>query len=150
MAKIEFEAFVEPWTKNTDEHPAWGIKTAETHSKKNPETDRYETTGRTFRTVKVSRASGIDLTAFRKGDRVQVFGTEQTETREYEGKKYYDLVVWADRVEPAERGGAAAGGQQARQDAPSDEPWQANSPAASGGDVWAGQNAPTFDDQTPF
>lgn len=108
MAKIEIEsAFVEPWTRNTEEHPAWGMKTAEPHSRKN-DAGKYETVGRTFRTVKVSRASGIDLTQFRKGDRVKVWGSEQTETREHEGKKYYDLIVWADRVEVAERGQAPA------------------------------------------
>lgn len=99
MAKIEIEsAFVEPWTRNQDEHPSWGMKTAEPHSRKNDD-GKYETVGRTFRTVKVSRNSGIDLTEFRKGDRVQVWGNETTETREHEGKKFYDLVVWADRVE---------------------------------------------------
>jgi len=102
MAKIEIEsAFVEAWTKNSDAHPAWGMKTAESHSRKN-DAGKYETVGRTFRTVKVSRSSGIDLTVFRKGDRVKVWGSEVTETREHDGKKYYDLIVWADRVEPAE------------------------------------------------
>lgn len=99
MAKIEIEsAFVEPWTKNQEAHPSWGMKTAEQHRRKN-DAGEWETVGRTFRTVKVSRSSGIDLTQFRKGDRVQVFGKEVTETREHEGKKFYDIVVWADRVE---------------------------------------------------
>ncbi|MBC7594571.1 MAG: hypothetical protein H7288_11640 [Kineosporiaceae bacterium] len=123
MAKIEFEAFVEDWTKNTVEHPSWGMKTAETHRKKKPDSNEYETSGRTFRTVKVSRASGLDLDDFRKGDRVKVWGQEQTETREHEGKKYYDLIVWADRVEPSERGSAATGSTETRQEAPSEEPW---------------------------
>ncbi|MEC5149182.1 hypothetical protein [Cryobacterium sp. GrIS_2_6] len=123
MAKIEIEsAFVESWTKHSDEHPAWGIKTAEPHSKKN-DAGKYETIGRTFRTVKVSRASGIDLSEFVKGDRVHVWGTEATETREHEGKKYYDLIVWADRVEPAERGSAATGSPETAQEAPDEEPW---------------------------
>jgi len=104
MAKIEIEsAFVEAWTKNQDEHPSWGMKTAEPHSRKKEDGSGYETVGRTFRTVKVSRSSGIDLTQFRKGDRVQVWGKEVTETREHEGKKYYDLVVWADSVEEVEQ-----------------------------------------------
>lgn len=98
MAKIEFEAFVEPWTKNQEQHPAWGMKTAETHRRKNDE-GKYETVGRTFRTVKVSRASGIDLTEHAKGARVKVWGQEATETREHDGKKFYDLVVWAARIE---------------------------------------------------
>lgn len=129
MAKIEIEsAFIEAWTKNTDEHPAWGMKTAEPHSRKKEDGSGYETVGRTFRTVKVSRASGIDLTQFAKGDRVSITGKEVAETREHEGKKYYDLVVWADRVEPAER---RAEGAQAAQNAPVEEPWAASAPVAS-------------------
>lgn len=144
MAKIEIEsAFVEAWTKNSDEHPSWGMKTAEPHSRKNDE-DKFETVGRTFRTVKVSRASGIDLTQFRKGDRVQVWGKEITETREHEGKKFYDLVLWADRVELAENRGGGQG-------APAQEAWASAAPASSGasqGDVW---NTPgSFNDETPF
>jgi single-stranded DNA-binding protein len=116
MAKIEIEsAFVEAWTKNDEQHPAWGMKTAEPHSRKN-DAGGYDTVGRTFRTVKVSRASGIDLTQFRKGDRVQVFGKEVTETREHDGKKFYDVVVWADRVEIA--AGKGSTGSQAAQNAP--------------------------------
>ena len=137
MAKIEIEsAFVEAWTKNTDEHPTWGMKTAEPHSRKN-DAGKYETVGRTFRTVKVSRASGIDLTQFRKGDRVAIWGKEVTETREHEGKKFYDLVVWADRVEVAESKG--------QQLAPAAEPWAASTPAT---DTW--NTAGSYDDETPF
>jgi len=118
MSKIEIEsAFVEAWTRNEDQHPAWGMKTAEPHSRKN-EDGKFETVGRTFRTVKVSRSSGIDLTQFRKGDRVQVWGREVTETREHEGKKFYDLVVWADRVEPVASSSSAAPAS-----APSDDAW---------------------------
>lgn len=106
MSKIEIEsAFVESWNKNTEQHPAWALKCAEPHSRKN-DAGKFETVGRTFRTVKVSKASGIDLSVFQKGDRVQVWGREVTETREHEGNKYFDLVVWADRVEPV---GATAG-----------------------------------------
>ena len=143
MSKIEIEsAFVEPWTKNTETHPGWGMKTAEPHSRKK-DGGGYETVGRTFRTVKVSRDSGIDLTQFRKGDRVQVFGREVTETREHEGKKYFDLVVWADRVEYADKGQSS----HAQQAAP-EEPWATHAPAATGGDVW---NAPgSYNDETPF
>lgn len=113
MAKIEFEAFVEFWNKNTPQHPAWGMKTAETHSKKN-EAGAYETKGRTFRTVKVSRQSGIDLTGFTKGARVKVIGSEETESREFEGKTFYELIVWADSVTPVGAQGAAQGVQSAR------------------------------------
>lgn len=146
MAKIEIKsAFVEPWTKNSEEHPAWGMKTAEPHRRKN-DRDEYETVGRTFRTVKVSRDSGIDLTQFSKGQRVQVSGTEVTETREHEGKKYYDLVVWADRVELAEGQQASNGAQGAA----TEQPWAPSTPAAStgAGDAW---NTPQqFDQDTPF
>lgn len=128
MAKIEIEsAFIEAWNKNTEDHPAWGMKTAEPHSRKKENGDGYETVGRTFRTVKVSRASGIDLTQFRKGDRVTITGKEVTETREHEGKKYYDLIVWADRVEvAASKGQGAAQGQQDTRtgaSSPVEEPW---------------------------
>jgi len=137
MAKIEIEScFIEAWTKNTDQHPAWGAKTAETHSRKN-EDGKYETVGRTFRTVKVSRASGIDLTEFVKGQRVSIWGKEVTETREHEGKKFYDLVVWADRVEPVgERNHATA-------EAVTGEPW-GNPPPA---DSVASQG---YSDEVPF
>ena len=129
MAKIEIEsAFIEAWTKNEEQHPAWGMKTAEPHSRKN-DAGKYETVGRTFRTVKVSRASGIDLTQFRKGDRVSVWGKEVTETREHEGKKFYDLVVWADRVEVAESKGQSAPAQADPADS-----WAASTPAA---EPWA-------------
>jgi len=145
MAKIEIEsAFVEAWTKNTDEHPSWGMKTAEPHSRKNDD-GKYETVGRTFRTIKVPRSTGIDLTTFRKGDRVQVWGREVTETREHEGKKYYDLIVWADRVEIV-----ASSGNNGRSNATTEEPWGTTAPvdSASSGDVW---NKPgNYADETPF
>ena len=126
MSKIEIEsAFVESWTKNTEEHPAWGMKTAEPHSRKN-EDGKYETVGRTFRTIKVPRSTGIDLTTFRKGDRVQVWGREVTETREHEGKKYYDLIVWADRVEIVGSASSSATSAATRE-----EPWATTAPANS-------------------
>jgi single-stranded DNA-binding protein len=145
MAKIEIDsAFVEAWTKNTEQHPAWGMKTAEPHSRKN-EDGKYETIGRTFRTVKVPRSTGIDLTTFRKGDRVQVWGREVTETREHEGKKYYDLIVWADRVEIAGSAATSPGSN-----ATVAEPWGTSAPVQNDttGDVW---NTPgAHNDETPF
>lgn len=135
MAKVEIEsAFVEAWTKNDEQHPAWGMKTAEPHSRKNDD-GKFETVGRTFRTVKVSRASGIDLTQFGKGDRVQVWGREVTETREHDGKKYYDLVVWADRVEPV-------GSSTQSQPAPATDPGES--------DVWHTAQVPVDESQVPF
>jgi len=145
MSKIEIEsAFVEAWTKNTEEHPAWGMKTAEPHSRKN-EDGKYETVGRTFRTIKVPRSTGIDLTMFRKGDRVQVWGREVTETREHEGKKYYDLIVWADRVEIV-----GSSSSNATSNAPAGEPWANTAPVQTdtAGDVW---NTPgNYSDEVPF
>jgi len=133
MAKIEIEsAFVEDWNKGNPQHPSWGMKTAEAHSKKN-DAGKYETIGRTFRTVKVSRASGIDLTEYAKGDRVHIWGTEITESREYEGKTYYELIVWVDRIERAESKGQQQAPAQAAPVAPADEPWSATPPAASQG-----------------
>ena len=126
MSKIEIEsAFVEAWTKNQDEHPLWGMKTAEPHRRKN-DAGEWETVGRTFRTVKVSGTSGIDLSKFRKGDRVAVWGREITESRTHEGKTYYDLVVWADRVE-------AVGAQQSQ------------TPVSQPADTWTGA-----DPEVPF
>lgn len=132
--RIEIDsAFVEAWNKTTEQHPAWGMKTADTHSRKD-EAGKYQTVGRTFRTIKVGRESGIDLTEFAKGERVAIWGREVTEEREYDGKKFYDLVVWADRVERAGVGGASNGGNGGSTDRsgtdtgsqviePSQEPW---------------------------
>lgn len=113
MSKIEIEsAFVEAWSKNNPQHPSWGMKIAEPHRRKNDQGE-FETVARTYRTVKVSRDSGIDLTGFAVGDRVTVTGREVTEVREHEGRKYFDLVVWADSVARAGAGraqGAEQGG----------------------------------------
>lgn len=145
MAKIEIEsAFVEAWSKNDDQHPAWGMKTAEPHSRKNDE-GTFETVGRTFRTVKVSRASGIDLTQFRKGDRVQVWGKEVTESREHDGKKYYDLIVWADRIE-ASASGRGTEGQPAAEQGQSGTDTSSNVPSGLDGDVWNTSST----DEIPF
>lgn len=105
MAKIEFTAFVEDWTQNSPQHPDWAMKTAEPHRKRDG--DQWVTTARTFRTVKGGYANDqpvrIDFTQFRKGDRVVVTGTEVTEVREANGKKYYDLVVKATSVRLADQ-----------------------------------------------
>lgn len=148
MSKIEIEsAFVEAWTRNEDQHPAWGMKTAEPHSRKRENGDGYETVGRTFRTVKVSRSSGIDLTQFGKGDRVQVWGREVTETREHEGKKFYDLVVWADRVELAPQSGGNSSPRGAQGQPQQAEPW---AQTATQGDQWSGGGTDGYSDSTPF
>lgn len=95
MAKIEFEAFVEDVL--TGSSGVFGLKTAETHSRKD-DAGKWQTVARTFRTVKASRESGVVWGGFAKGDKVLVSGSEKTEVREWQGKKLYDLVVWADTV----------------------------------------------------
>lgn len=100
MAQVTFTAFVEDWTANNPQHPDWALKTAEPHRKKDG--DQWVTTARTFRTVKGGYANDqpvrIDFTQFKKGDRLIITGTEVTEVREHNGKKYYDLVVKATTV----------------------------------------------------
>ena len=128
MAKITVDsAFVEDVLVGNS--GAWGLKTSEPHSKKNPETGKWDTTGRTFRTLKVSRDSGIRLEQFEKGSRISFTGREVTEAKKAAdgSKTFYDLVVWADSIE-------AAGG--ARAAAPVED--------------WATANAGSFGDDTPF
>ena len=100
MAKIEFEAFVEDVISGGT--GVFGLKTAETHSRKDDQ-GQWQTVARTFRTVKASRDAGVSFDGFAKGDKVTVTGAEKTEVREWQGKKLYDLVVWADSVVPAGR-----------------------------------------------
>lgn len=156
MAKIELTAFVEPWTKNSEQHPAWGMKTAETHRKKDG--DDWVDNGRTFRTVKVAYGVDLDLTQFRKGDRVNIVGTEVTESREHDGKKYYDLVVKATSVELATKG-AGSGGSNGRSPVGGTGGGGGSSQgsygAQNGGDTWApsapaGETFGGFGDPTPF
>jgi hypothetical protein len=150
MAQITFTAFVEDWTQNNPQHPDWAMKTAEPHRKRDG--DQWVTTARTFRTVKGGYANDapvrIDFTQFRKGDRVVVTGTEVTEVREANGKKYYDLVCKATAVTVAP--------QNAQQ--PVSAPNTATQPqwdtqGGNGGQTgaqgsWA--TAGSYDDPTPF
>lgn len=92
MAKIQFTGFVE------DVKGDWMLKTAEPHRKQVD--GKWETVGRTFRMVKAAYGTSIDFSTFSKGDRVEIQGTESTVTREYNGQKYYDLVVKAETVKP--------------------------------------------------
>jgi hypothetical protein len=126
MAKITVDsAFVEDVLVGNS--GAWGLKTSEPHSKKNPDTGKWDTTGRTFRTVKVSRDSGIRLEQFTKGDRISFAGREVTEAKKAAdgSKTFYDLVVWADSIEAA--GGARAAAPVA------EEPW--STPGSYGDDT---------------
>ena len=106
MAEVTIQsAFVEEQVGD----PVFVLKCAEPHSKKD-EQGKYQTESRTFFDLKVSRDSGIDLNQFQKGARVKVWGNQKTEVREHEGKKFYSLVVWADRIEVAQAAGGGNGG----------------------------------------
>jgi hypothetical protein len=105
MAEIRFDGFVEDVISGPS--GAFALKVAEPHSRKD-EAGKWQTIARTFRTVKASRDSGVDFGGFAKGDRVSVAGAEKTEVREYQGKKLYDLVVWAASVQPVGRQSAPA------------------------------------------
>lgn len=106
MSKIEIgSAFVEEQVGN----PTFVLKCAEPHSKKDDQ-GNWQTVARTFFDLKVGRESGIDLSQFGKGARIKVWGNQRTEVREHEGKKFYSLVVWADRIEVAQAAGGGNGG----------------------------------------
>ncbi|WIB25839.1 hypothetical protein [Curtobacterium sp. MCSS17_015] len=148
MAQITYTGFVEDWTQNNPQHPEWGMKTAEPHRKKDGE--QWVTTARTFRTVKGGYENDqpvrIDFTQFRKGDRVKVTGTEVTEVRESNGKKYYDLVCKATSVEVIP---AQGGAQQPQSNpAPSWDSAPTSKPhTGTQGDAWASSG---YTDETPF
>lgn len=120
MAEIRFDGFVEDVISGPS--GPFALKVAEPHSRKD-ESGKWQTIARTFRTVKASRDSGVDFGAFSKGDRISVAGAEKTEVREYQGRKLYDLVVWADSVQ-------SRGGQPVSVSAPVASPWE--SPADNG------------------
>jgi hypothetical protein len=115
---------------------AWGLKTSEPHSRKNDQ-DKWETVGRTYRTVKVPRSSGILLETFTKGDRITFEGRELTESRKSAdgGKTFHDLVCWADSI-------TRAGNSPQRAQEPQDEPMEPY------GDPWATTSIPESD--VPF
>ncbi len=144
MAKIEIQsAFVEEQVGN----PTFVLKCAEPHSKKDDQ-GNWQTVSRTFFDVKVSRDSGIDLTQFGKGSRIKVWGNQKTEVREHEGKKYYSLVVWAERIEVAQSQNGAGGPQTG---------WGTQSPAGGGNSPqntdaasFGGGFGDQFADKNPF
>lgn len=106
MAEIKVtSAFVEDVLTDREGVP-FALRTSEPHRRKN-DRDEWETTARTFRTVRASRDSGIGLTNYVKGDRVEFAGTEKTEKREHQGKTYYDLVVWVSSLVAIGGGGSA-------------------------------------------
>ncbi|WP_336698210.1 hypothetical protein [Curtobacterium sp. USHLN213] len=150
MAQITFTAFVEDWTQNHQQHPDWAMKTAEPHRKRDG--DQWVTTARTFRTVKGGYANDlpvrIDFTQFRNGDRVVVTGTEVTEVREANGKKYYDLVCKATSVTVAPQNGQGNHARQSEPYAGQVDHTQQNGPQTSAQDAWATAGIPN--DETPF
>jgi hypothetical protein len=95
MAEIRFKAFVDDVVRDQS-GTVFVLKTSEQHRRKDGDT--WVTTARTYRDVKVSRDSGVNLDGFGKGDRVEVAGTEKTEPRKGADKTFYTLVVWADAV----------------------------------------------------
>ena len=129
-----------------EDNKGFVLKIAEPHSKKN-EQGGYDTISRTFFDVKVRKDSGIDLSQFEKGQRIQVEGRLMTDVREYEGKKFYTLLIWADKVAYAEQGGA--GGRSQPQTGQSDT-WGnqgAQASAQSVAEQWAGN---TITPEVPF
>lgn len=105
MAEITMKsAFVEDVITDRDGVP-FALRTSEPHRRKN-DAGEWETTARTFRTVKASRDSGVALTNYVKGDRVEFAGVEKTEKREKDGRTFYDLVVWVTALQAIGGGGA--------------------------------------------
>jgi hypothetical protein len=97
MAQITYTAFIESVIRNQS-GDAFALKTSEPHRKQDVD-GQWVTTARTFRDVKVSRESGIQLAQFQDGERIDITGTEKTETRtDTNGKKHYSLVVWATSI----------------------------------------------------
>lgn len=97
MAGIKFKGFVERLVTDRD-GVTFGLVVAEPHRRKN-DAGEWETTARTFRTVKASRQAGVDWSVFAQRDRVEVAGQEKTEHRNSaDGKDHYDLVVWVDSI----------------------------------------------------
>lgn len=89
-----------------EDNKGFVLKIAEPHSRKNDQ-GGYDTVSRTFFDVKVRKDSGVDLSQFVKGQRVAVTGQQKTEVREYEGKKYYTLTIWASSINPLSAGAPA-------------------------------------------
>lgn len=104
MANIEFTAFING-SHNNAQGKTFVLKTSESHSRKQDD-GSYESTGRTFRDVFIGQNADGDLrdwfenTIHEDGDMITVKGFEFTRPREYNGKTYYDLVVYADEIEP--------------------------------------------------
>lgn len=122
MAEIKVtNAFVEDVITDRD-GVAFVIRTSEPHRRKN-EQGEWETTARTFRSVRTSRDSGVNLPNFTKGDRISFEGTEKTEKRERDGRTFYDLICWATRIDLQGGGASQQTEQPAEQWATPDTAW---------------------------
>lgn len=140
MAKVEIaSAFVEDAVGS----PVFVLKCAEPHSKKDDQ-GNWQTVSRTFFDLKASRESQVDLGRFNKGDRIKVWGSQKTEVREHEGKKFYTLVVWAERVEVAQAAQGGFGGGSAQ----GQGGWA--QPPANGAQAGAQGFGGGFADEQPF
>ncbi len=97
MAKIEVIGFVSDWKYGTSEpNPSWGMKVSEPHSKKDGE--KWVKVGSTNYTVKSAYGVDIDFSKFGQGDRVEVKGTQVSESWESNGKKGKTLIIKATEV----------------------------------------------------
>ncbi|HWV46317.1 MAG TPA: hypothetical protein VN039_09925 [Nitrospira sp.] len=122
MAEIKFTAFVNGAVQDSRSDDNFVIKTAEAHRRKvrGGKDDEYETYGRTFRDVFLSVDADKELadwfagTVFEEGMRIDVIGQEVTRPREYQGKTFYDLVVYATAIAVHEAQAPAKGKAPAR------------------------------------
>lgn len=103
MAKIEVIGFVSDWKYGTSEpNPNWAMKISEPHSKK--EGERFVKVGSTNYTVKAAYGVDIDFSKYGQGERVEVKGTQVSESWESNGKKGKTLVIKATSVDVLHRG----------------------------------------------
>jgi hypothetical protein len=101
MATITFTGFVDDViTSKAGE--VFALKVAEPHYKKDG--DEFISNGRTFFKVMRGWGAEFDLAAFAPGDKVEVSGKQKTESRDYDGKTYYDLVVNAESISIVTKG----------------------------------------------
>lgn len=107
MAKVTLEGYVDDIIRSKAGE-VFALKVSEPHYRKDG--DEFVADGRTFFKVMKGWDSNVELADFNQGDKVEVSGKQKTEVREYEGKKYYDLVVKADTVTLVRKGEARGAG----------------------------------------
>lgn len=96
MADISFTGFVDEWTKNEPNHPAWAMRVTEPHRKKDG--DKWVTVSRTRYTIKTAYGVEIDFSKIPVGSRVEIVGKLSTDVSEKDGKRYENLIVKAETV----------------------------------------------------